>query len=147
MAFKAITKGSWGGETQKTTARISTNAGQLIVTLPVAMLRSIGSPRYVEAMIGTGPDAGWLRLQAAATKPGAYSVSKNGKSAGSVKVGIGAKQVGASGVKIKSTEVEHTTERDAICVFVGPVIKAARNESATARVNSARELFNAVAAE
>jgi hypothetical protein len=126
MAFKAITKGAWGADTRKDTVRVGTSNEQLAVMIPQELVRQIGSPRYVEAMVGTGPDAGWLRLQAAATKTGNYTISKNGKGGASLRVGIPSRQVGASNVKITSTDVTHTIERDAICVLVGPAISAAR---------------------
>jgi hypothetical protein len=132
MAFKAITKGAWGAETRKETVRVGTSNEQLAVMIPRELVRQIGSPRYVEAMIGTGVDAGWLRLQAAATKTGNYTISNNGKGGASLRVGIPARQVGASNVKLSSTDVSHTVERDAICVYVGPAIAAARSYAVAA---------------
>ena len=145
MGFTKINKGKWGAARGKSnTVRVASYPpSKFHVMFGREVYEQLGSPKYAEIQIGSGEDAGWLKITPTATATG-YCFVRSGQGKSTLKLQFGSAHVDAKGLRIPTTEVRFLYFADgSLLVNYEPAIRKSRNAAQFQRAPKG----NAAAAE
>lgn len=121
MAFEELKKVTGAGRKGSPHVRGMVTGGQLVVSVPAAIVEAFGSPRAFRILKGSGEDAGRIALvPAPINEVSAYSLAKPKNSAAFV-LRLTAKRLGVGAVSLSTTTLAHSIESGRLLVDIRPL--------------------------